>query len=1262
MRYSLDCGLVPRGVRTAWTLTALVTYMLKLLRKLFLFMIGGSRNDRIIRGKLRFVREHVNPLADEMAALTDEQLLARSDELKARVAKGASRSDVRAEAYALVREASRRARNHRQFDVQLVAGLVLDDGWVAEEATGEGKTIACYPAIYMAYLEGMKTHVVTVNDYLVQRDAEFARPIFELLGVSVGYISSEMPTAGEEAEPRRQAYACDVTYGTNSEFGFDYLRDNMKTSVADQMQGSLDFAIIDEVDSILIDEARTPLIISGPAYGQTDRFRKADSVAREVIKRNRPWDQVNKRVEAIKREIKALNGEKAKARGDKLKQVEKKIIQAERRLDQAEAELDNETKYYEVELDKKAVHMTHEGVGAAQEIAGVGSFYVGSNMEWPHLMDNALRAHLVYEKDKDYVVQQGKVIIVDEFTGRLLEGREWSDGLHQAVDAKERVAIKEENQTLATITLQNYFKLYKKLAGMTGTAMTEASEFMKIYKLDVASIPTHRPVNRVDHEDRIYGTVEAKYDAIVEEINSASKAGRPVLVGTTSIEKSELLSEMLKRRYGIEHSVLNARPENAGREADIVKSAGEQRPIKKGSGKMVGNVTIATNMAGRGTDIKLGAGVVYEKCRVPPVEKLRELGLEPDPLYPSGTNKCCIHCDQYDPATNCAHCFKPKLDSAFPARGRTDCRELVPCGLHIVGTERHEARRIDNQLRGRSGRQGDPGSSRFFLSLRDDLMSIFASEWTLKVLGWLGLQGDVAIEDRRVSKGVERAQKKVEERNFEIRKNLLEYDEVMDHQRHTFYSRRQKILKGQALREQTWEMITNSASEAVESYLDGQYPKRCIAEWASKVLQMQVRPERINAELPEDLPSLEADLKQQAKEEANAVIDVTLGEYMDEEADAGEWDLRGLSSWAMSRFNVQLSQNQLRKMLPRDVASQLFDAAAEKIDQIDLTPLGQFLAEDFARASLAEWANGRFLIAVAPNELKGDQDRVRKVLMDKISAQYLRREIEYPVEYVMDVTIGQAGTDNVYALQFLVDWANAKYRCGLTVDDLRDRKPAEIYNQLVKLAEDFLAGDKLEEQIRQALGSHPTGEAVEKYALERFDTKLPAETLDSDAMGRLMEVGRAFLRREMTELERFVLLQIYDSSWKDHLLAMDHLKSGIGLRSYAEQDPRVAFKREGAALFSDMLAGIQDKVTDMIFKVRLAAGQEMTNVYQVSNTVHEQLQGYDHLARDMADQAAAAQSKKVQTIVRDVPRVGRNDPCPCGSGKKYKKCCGRDRA
>ena len=1234
--------------------------MIKLLQALFLKAIGGSRNERIVRGRMRFVTERVNPLEVKMRELSDEQLHGVTDELRAHMARGASRDEVRAEAFAAIREASRRARNHRQYDVQLVAGMILDDGWIAEEATGEGKTVACYPAIYMAVLEGMHAHVVTVNDYLVQRDADFARPVFDLLGVTVGYITSDMPAYGGEASARRAAYACDVTYGTNSEFGFDYLRDNMKLSVSEQVQSSLDFAIVDEVDNILIDEARTPLIISGPAYGDTERYRKADAVARELVGRHKPYERAQRRVEAMKREIKAMDGEVAKARGPQRAEAEKRLKKSQADLEQAETTLAHETAYYEIELDRKSVHMTHEGTGAAQDIAGVGSFYVGANMDWPHLMEQSLRAHLVYEKDKDYVVQNGEVIIVDEFTGRLMEGRQWPDGLHQAVEAKERVRVKEETQTIATITLQNYFKLYKKLAGMTGTAMTEAGEFLKIYNLDVAVVPTHRPVNRVDHEDRIYGEADAKYDAIVEEIHKVSSAGRPVLVGTTSIEKSEKLSQMLTRRYGIEHQVLNARPENAHREADIVVQAGQQNPRGKDK-TMVGNVTIATNMAGRGTDIKLAPETVWRHCRVPSVEKLGELGMQVDPLFPPGTNKCCIHCAQYDPSTNCAHCFKPKLDADFPKRGRTNCRAEVPCGLHIVGTERHEARRIDNQLRGRSGRQGDPGSSRFFLSIRDELMAIFAGEWTLKVLGWLGLQGDVAIEDKRVSKGIERAQRKVEERNFEIRKNLLEYDEVMDHQRHTFYEQRQQILEGRRLEGLVLEMLHESVDHGVTTYLDGAYARRCIAEWARKNLQVSIEDDQVRASRPEDQPSLEDDLRNRAKEEALGVISMTLGEYMDEDLPSSEWDLHGLSSWAMSRFQVNLSQNQLRSMTPQQVQSALSDAAAERIDQIDLSPLGRFLEEGFAETSLAEWVSAKFGIDVNPSELTGEAAPVQELLGERVEQAYRRREVEYPVEYALDMTVSQGDTENVYALGQLVEWANRKYDAGLTVEDLQGRKVGEIRDRLVALAERWTNGGRLEQTIRDALGGDGDVRTAIEFAQKRFDTTLREEDFDHDVMGTLLAVGRRFLRREMTELERFVLLQIYDGSWKDHLLVMDHLKSGVGLQRYAEQDPRVAYKREGAQLFQDMLDGVREKVTDMILKVRLTREARMQSVYQVSNMVHEQLSAYDQVAREMQPQPqGGAEVQKVKTILRDVPKVGRNDPCPCGSGKKYKKCCGKE--
>ncbi|MCP4377477.1 MAG: preprotein translocase subunit SecA, partial [bacterium] len=920
-----------------------------------------------------------------------------------------------------------------------------------------------------------------------------------------------------------------------------------------------------------------------------------------------------------------------------------------------------ELQLYEVEKDRKSAHMTHEGTGVAQDIAGVGSFYVGANMEWPHLMEQALRAHLVYELDKEYVVQNGEVVIVDEFTGRLMEGREWSDGLHQAVCAKERVQVKEENQTLATITLQNFFKLYKKLAGMTGTAITEAPEFVKIYNLDVVCVPTHRPVNRMDHEDRIYADGDAKLRAMVEEIHAVSTAGRPVLVGTTSIEKSEALSEMLLRTYGTEHQVLNGRVNDADKEGEIVKLAGLQRPQKKGSKKMVGTVTIATNMAGRGTDIKLGPGVVYEKCKVPDDEELIVMGLNPDPLYPAGVNKCCISCTQYHTDPSCAKCFKPKMDADFPNRGRGDCCENVPCGLHIVGTERHEARRIDNQLRGRSGRQGDPGSSRFFLSIRDELLAIFAGEWTLKILSFLGLQGDVAIENKRVSKGIERAQKKVEERNFETRKSLLEYDEVMDHQRHRFYADRQKVLEGRELDDLVLGMIEESTDEAIADYLAGDYRQRCIAEWAGKNIQLPVRPDQIRHSDPDGLEDLMGALKSRAKDEAVGTIAITLGEYMDDDIPQKQWDLRGLSSWAMSRFGVNLSQNQLRKMSPEEVEEQLNEGAAVRIDELDLTSLAVYLEIDFPIRSIAVWVWEKFGIRLTGDDLGGagaSHKDVRDVILSRVSDLYRRREIEYPIEYAIEMTVGRTGADNVYAIGQLVEWANHKYQADLKSEDMQGLQTPEISARLLELSTAWSDDKKLDKCIRDGVGSSPNASAAIDFAMSRFDTELDESDFNGDISGRLRDVGRKFLRREMTELERYVLLQIYDQSWKDHLLNMDHLKGGVGLRAFAEQDPRVVYKREGAKQFQEMLASVQDKVTDMIFKVSLSAGEEqVSNVYDISSTVHEQLSGYDHLTEGVDPQAAQSQARP-QTIIRDIPKVGRNDPCPCGSGKKYKKCCG----
>ncbi len=1232
--------------------------MLNVLSKFVKKLMGGSRNERIIRARMATVVEEINPLEAKMQELSDDDMLLYSRQLQQRLRDGESREKLLPEAFALVREATRRALGIRLYDVQLVAGQILDHGWIAEEATGEGKTFACYPAVYMAALEGKCVHVVTVNDYLVERDAGFARQVFERLGFTVGFIVNSMDPSGDE---RKAAYACDVTYGTNQGFGFDYLRDNMKLSVDRQVQRSLDFAIVDEIDSILIDEARTPLIISGPSSGSVTLYKKVDAVARELIQRQKPWEQANHHVETLQRDVRALEGELSKQKDNKALAGD---LEGKRQaLTEAESTLHTTPNYYDVELDRKSVNLTHEGIGLAQDIAGVGSFYVGSNVEWPHLLDQAMRAHLVYEKDVDYVVQNGQVIIVDQSTGRLMEGRQWSDGLHQAVESKERVAVKEETQTLATITLQNFYRLYTKLAGMTGTAITEATEFMKIYDLDTVVVSTHRPVSRVDHNDRIYGDVDSKFNAIVEEINAVSKAGRPVLVGTTSVEKSEKLSQALTRRYGIQHEVLNARPENAAREADIVALAGRQRPLKPGDKKMVGNVTIATNMAGRGTDIKLGEGVVDSRCRVPSDEELAEMGLQPDPLYPAGVNKCCISCEQYDLLTHCKHCFKPKRDDAFPHLGRHECAQEVPCGLHIVGTERHEARRIDNQLRGRSGRQGDPGSSRFFLSLRDDLMAIFAGEWTVRILGFLGLQGDNAIEDRRISKGILRAQRKVEERNFEIRKNLIEYDEVMDHQRHGTYGRRQAVLEGGDTGKTIWEMIEAVIADATAKYLDGGYASRCIAEWVRINLQIPFEAEWVKANSPKDQAMLETNVRRRAVDEAITTVTMTLGEYMNE-GDESEWDLRGLSAWAMSRFGINLPQNQLRKMTVNEVETLLIDTATEKIDAIDLADLGRFLEADFPQRSLVQWASLRFVLDLSIETVPTDSEQAREYLVEQVRAKYHERQIEYPVEFLMELTVASSSTENVYACQQLAQLVNQKYDCRFDGPHFQGRALTDIREELLALSARWADDDAISGAICEAIGETPTRDEAKAYAAKRFIASLSDEDFreGESEFDTVLRIGRQFIHEEFLQLQRFILLQVYDACWKDHLLTMDRLRDAIVLQRTPDQDPKVLFKREGWERYQEMLASIDDKVTDMIFKVRLAADDKVSAVNEISATHHGERSAYDGLRGDaqQADQAGQGAQPKAETIRRDMDKVGRNDPCPCGSGKKYKKCCGKD--
>ncbi len=749
----------------------------------------GSRNERLVREILPLV-ERINALEPEYEQLSDAQLPEQTQALRKRIHEGLAERKAPAllaearrmrydgrpeeaqvledkykvieqavldtvvcEAFALVREAGKRTLGQRHYDVQLIGGVALHRGWISEMVTGEGKTLVATLPSYLNALPGRGVHVITVNDYLAKRDRDLNASLMELLGLTVGCIQSHMPN-----EDRRKAYACDITYGTNNEFGFDYLRDNMKVDAESQVQqGRLNFAIVDEVDSILIDEARTPLIISGDATDSSEAFVIADQVARKLrgVEKNRLEQEAKKR------------------------QVEKEDIESE--WDFVFSEKDHQ------------VILTERGIERVEKLLGQGNIYDSATNSWPHHMEQALRAHNIYKRDKSYVVQEGEVIIVDEHTGRLMHGRNWSDGLHQAVEAKEGVPIKKETQTLATITLQNYFRLYRKLAGMTGTAMTEAGEFWQIYKLDVLSIPTNRPLNRRNHGDVIYRTTREKYKAICAEIEAVHALGRPILVGTISVENSERLAEMLQRR-GITHDVLNAKQHL--REALIVADAGK-----------IGRVTVATNMAGRGTDIILGTFTREEllehwkTARAAP----KELELSDPKLY----EKLLDHWTTYKLSTGATlyeeweyrgilEAFTQTVDYKGKAMKVPPLCERVQelGGLHIIGTERHDARRIDNQLRGRCGRQGDPGSSRFYLSLQDDLMRIFASDRVSWLLEKLGMEEGQEISSPMVTRAIEKAQKKVEVYHFDIRKNVLEYDQVMDEQRKLVYRERQRILEG----------------------------------------------------------------------------------------------------------------------------------------------------------------------------------------------------------------------------------------------------------------------------------------------------------------------------------------------------------------------------------------------------------------------------------------------------------------------------------
>ncbi|MCP2604524.1 preprotein translocase subunit SecA, partial [Candidatus Aminicenantes bacterium AH-873-B07] len=824
-----------------------------ILQKIF-----GTKNERELN-KLQPIVNKINELEPKISKLSDAQLKAKTAEFKEKIAQGATLDDLLIETFAVVREVAKRTVYMRHFDVQLMGGIVLHQGKIAEMKTGEGKTLVATLPAYLNALEGKGVHIVTVNDYLARRDTEWMGPIYRFLGLTVGTIQHGMTD-----EERKKAYQADITYGTNNEFGFDYLRDNMKFRLEDIVQRGHNYAIVDEVDSILIDEARTPLIISGPTEESTALYYRIDNFVRR-LRRNA---------------------------------------------------------HYQVDEKTRTVVLTEEGVAQAEKFLNIPNLYDLKYMHIVHHINQALKAHTLFKKDVDYVVKDGKVIIVDEFTGRLMPGRRYSDGLHQALEAKERVRIEEEYQTLASITFQNYFRMYKKLAGMTGTAATEANEFKAIYNLDVIVIPTNKPLRRYEYDDVIYRTKKEKWEAVVKEIVECHKRGQPVLVGTISIENSEHLSSLLRKR-GIKHVVLNAKHHE--REAEIVAQAGRSSAV-----------TIATNMAGRGTDIILGGNPEFLAKNF-----LRKRGIDPKKATKEEWEKA--------------------LAEAKKITEEDHKRVVEKGGLHIIGTERHEARRIDNQLRGRAGRQGDPGSSRFYLSLEDDLMRIFGSDRIKNLMGRIGMQEGVPIQHKMVTKAIERAQKQVEAQNFSIRKHLLEYDDVMNKQRETIYSMRREILEGKNLKEQIQQLIEE------------------LVDW---------------------------------------VLDIHANSAKDPE----EWDKEGL----------------------------------------------------------------------------------RKALI---------------TQFIFDIN------------QLNIDWEKIEYK------ELRD--------------------------------------LIVSYLKKIYKEK--EEIIGSD---------------QMREFERLIMLQVIDSQWKDHLLAMDYLKEGIGLRGYGQRDPLVEYKKESFNMFQAMLDRIEEETIRYLFMLQPIVEEE----------------------------------------------------------------------
>ncbi len=1195
------------------------------------------------------------------------------------------------EAVRAVYEHSKPPFRARPFDVQIIGGVVLSEGRIAEMKTGEGKTIVAPLACYLACCEGKQVHVVTVNDYLVQRDRDWTFPFFRALGLTVGAIH---PTHMQSNEAKRSAYHCDVVYGTTSEFGFDYLRDNMKLRVEDQVQRHRDFAIVDEVDSILIDEARTPLIISGLADRQKPRYEVADTIARQLVDRQKPWNVADERVHACRVEVSTLEGEIRNARErDRIPEMKKAMQAARTRLPELEKARDGHTQFYEVELDKKKAILTHDGIGEAQKLAGVGSFYVGENIDMPHLLEQSIRAHVVYQRDRDYVVAmdddgQMGVVIVDQNTGRKMVGRQWSDGLHQAVEAKENVRIKEETQTMATVTIQNYFKLYKRLAGMTGTADTEATEFHEIYHLDVVSIPTNLAITRRDREDLVFLGEKDKWNAILDEIIRMHDIGRPVLVGTTSVEKSETLSQMLTKRFSVKHEVLNAKQHE--READIVAGAGQ-----------LGAVMIATNMAGRGTDIKLGRA-----DRATLLEHWKKRNLVPREAHAGESDEAILasahrhmlrtHAKvdrqavaamddqavrlallrhwvlELRPVTEkrAASMKEAELLKELDAHGGFKLHRLTlwPSieamgGLHIVGTERHESRRIDNQLRGRSGRQGDNGSSRFFLSLEDDLMKMFAGKATLGLLSKLGMKEGDSIEAPMLTRAVEKAQRKVEERNFTMRKNILEYDEPMEFQRRGFYGIRQPILESRGVRDVVLKYVTASAEDAAHLFLGPDHAGRCMSEWVREHFGTTIEPKRFRRK---DAAEVHKMILVDAQEEAQNRISLAVAEFMPTEGDSADFDASGLSKWALDTFQCTLDPQMVRSGHRADVQAAIEKSAEAMYHAIDLQPIDGFLVPDFAIRELTNWTDRVLGVTVAASEFEGvdGPDKAAERLLQASKSAYSHREKMYGIDFALDFTTSQLQSNPQNALVQFCQWANSRFNLAWDPQALPSNDPREL-RKLLEQAAAAMDDSAIAQRARVCLeGGREAASIAEWFAKHGLahlnDSELEQASADPD--GFVPARIRECLRAELTHFERWILLQTLDNTWKDHLRSMDQIRDAIGFRAFSQKDPRIEFKKEAARLYDEMLVSVRDRVAEVAFKGRLVPqvkpappSQEQTEL----PSVEPQPSPAQQAALAAGERAGGSSVAPTPVVHRAAPAVvGRNEPCPCGSGKKFKHCHG----